>query len=332
MNLWEYREYLAFWVIGLVGLAGSAMCSGIETGCYTLNRVRLALRAGAVPPDSRAVILSQELSRPDRFVAVCLVSNNIFCYFISLGATSILGGWELSDVKLAVVNTVIVAPLLFLFGEAVPKELFRLEADRLTYRFARVLHVLRLLLTYVGIVPMFIGLTNLVARVSGTLNSHEPGETKQRIAALLKEGQESGALSESQASLVDRAISLATLAVRDEMIPWAHVRAIGIDSTPAAVRHLFATLPHARLPVTDKAGHVVGIVRQIDLYTRPDATLRELLLEPARLTPATSLQLAIGVLAGNPSRLGIVEVDETPVGMVTAKDLVEPLTGELPDL
>lgn len=330
MNYWEYVGY---WITGLVGLAGSAMCSGIETGCYTLNRVRLALRAGGVPPDSQALILREELSRPDRFVAVCLVSNNIFCFFISLGTTAILGQWEFSDVRLAVVNTLIVAPLLFLFGEAVPKELFRLEADRLTYRFARILRALRLLLSYTGLIPMFILLTHLVARATGIVENHEPmGETKQRIADLLKEGRASGALSESQASLVDRAISLANLSVRDEMIPWAQVRTIGIDSSPAAVRQLFATLPHARLPVTDRAGHVVGIVRQIDLYTRPEATLRDLLLEPARLTPATSLQAAIDSLARNTARFGVVEVDETPVGMVTAKDLVEPLTGELPDL
>jgi len=41
------------------------------------------------------------------------------------------------------------------------------------------------------------------------------------------------------------------------MIPWAIVRTIGIDSSPAAVRQLFATLPHARLPVTGKSGRVV---------------------------------------------------------------------------
>ncbi len=330
MNPWEYVGY---WVTGLVGLGGSAMCSGLETGCYTLNRVRLALRAGATPPDSRAVILREELSKPARFVAVNLVSNNIFAFFLSLGTTAVLTQYELSDVQLAILNTAIVAPLLFLFAEAIPKELFRLEADRLTYRFARILRALRLVLTYIGLVHLFLALTRLVAHLAGVEESEESlGGSKQRIADLLKEGRASGALSESQASLVDRAISLANLSVRDEMIPWAQVRAIGIESSPAAVRQLFATLPHARLPVTNKSGHVVGIVRQIDFYTRPDATVRELLLEPARLTPATSLQSAIDILAKNPARLGIVEVDYTPVGMVTAKDLVEPLTGELPDL
>jgi hypothetical protein len=330
MTQWEY---IAWWFVGCIGILGSAMCSGLETGCYTLNRVRLALRAGGSPPDAHAVALRKELSQPDRFVAVCLIANNVFGYLASLAATAILLHYELAPAKLALANAVIVAPLLFVFGEALPKELFRLESDRLTYRFSRVLTTLRLLLTYTGMVPLLMLLTRWMERASGLSASREPlGETKQRVANLLKEGRASGALSESQATLVDRALAMTSLCVRDEMVPWHAVRTIGIESSPRAVRQLFATLTHSRLPVTDKSGTVLGIVRQMDLYTRPEASLRELLREPVRLTPAMSLQEAIERLGRNPTGVAIVEVDESPVGMATVRDLVEPLTGELPDL
>ena len=64
-----------FVALAVLGLAGSALFSGMETGLYTLNRVRLALRRKE--GDHRALRVGALLDRPARMFAVILLGTNI---------------------------------------------------------------------------------------------------------------------------------------------------------------------------------------------------------------------------------------------------------------
>jgi len=58
MNIWEY---LGFWITGLVGIGGSAMCSGPGNRLLYAQSCETRAQSGATPPDSRALILREEL-------------------------------------------------------------------------------------------------------------------------------------------------------------------------------------------------------------------------------------------------------------------------------
>jgi Mg2+/Co2+ transporter CorB len=60
---------------GVLGLIFSALFSGIETGLYTINRVRLSVRAGH--GDLRGKYLLALIQNPVRMLATLLVANNI---------------------------------------------------------------------------------------------------------------------------------------------------------------------------------------------------------------------------------------------------------------
>ncbi len=115
----------------VVGLAGSAFCSGVETGIYSLSRIRLNLRASR-GDDTLARLLKREVERPARVLANLLIANTFFANLGSIGISALLDR-HFSEVGVVVMNVVILTPLLFVLSESVPKEVFRVEADRLTY-------------------------------------------------------------------------------------------------------------------------------------------------------------------------------------------------------
>jgi CBS domain containing-hemolysin-like protein len=330
------------WAIAVAGVIVAALCSGMEIACYAINRVRLTLRAGLTPPDNAARTIRAELDKPDRLLSTLLIWMNIATYAGALATSELLESKVESPALVALLNTCVLAPVLFIFGEALPKELFRTEADRLAYLFARPLALARGALTVVGVLPLVQGLTRLVERLGG-LPQERISDARQRIALLLKEGAGHGVLSESQVTLVDRALMLRGVTVADEMVPWSLVRTLPLDVDRARALKIIGATRHARVPVVGRIESsggrptwgVVGVLEQIDLYLRPEATIAELVRPVVRLRRATRVREALLLLREHRCAMGIVEDDPAnhrPMGIVTARDLVEPLTGELADV
>jgi CBS domain containing-hemolysin-like protein len=327
-------ETVGWWALAIASLFLASVIAGVELGCYSLNRVRLNLRAERGrngKPDPAARILRKELDRPDRMLTTILIGYNIFSYLSAVALTSILESRDRPHWEVAVINVLILAPMILIVGDALPKEIFRQRADTLTYRFAGALRALRYLLTAVGLVPLVVGAGRVTERLFGLREDLDVmSDARQRLVALLKESA-SGVLSDAQTSLVDRAVALKQTSVGDEMVPWARVATIPVHWDTKRAAKLLVDIEHSRLPVVDARGQVVGVVRQIDLYTRPDAPLERLLARPARLDPRESLRDGLEKVRMSGVPLAIVERDGRPVGIATVRDLVEPLTGELPD-
>ncbi len=324
---------LAIWVtLAILAIVGSALASGIEIGCYSVNRVRLSLRLARTPRDVAAHRLRDELDKPDRLLGTLLISNNLVNALAATATTEIFARSTLGELEASLLNVIILAPLMFLFGEVLPKELFRVEADRLTYAFAAPLRYVRWMLTLTGLLPAVALLTRVVERAAG-LKNEALGDARQRVAQLLKEGAGHGVLSESQVSLMDRAMLLRGLRVVDEMVPWAQVRALPADADRESALRVVAASGNKRLPLVDRTGRVVGVLRGLDLLLRPRETPLAMATPPARFRPDVGVREALTVLLERRGRIGIVEDDAgRPIGLVTARDLVEPLTGELADL
>lgn len=320
---------LLWWCVIAIGSIGVMLMSGIELGCYSLNRVRLALRAGSAG-DRAARLIKSELEKPDRLLATLMIGNVAFSALITNATHALMKGE--SEWRIVLVNLLVVAPLMFVFCEAIPKELFRVDADRLTYPFAFPLAAFRSLLTYTGIMPIVMSSARLVERLAGFgAQGEHLSDARQRMVLLLKEGGSGGVLSESQSTLIDRALTFRSTLIGEEMIPWVQVRTLSIDWDRAKMVRFAAAQASSRLPVVDSKGRVLGVLRQIDLHTFPDVSVESLVRRPAMLSPSMGVLEALRRIRAADAPLGIVERDGRPIGLVTAKDLVEPLTGELPD-
>ncbi|MGE3109939.1 MAG: CNNM domain-containing protein [Phycisphaerales bacterium] len=316
-------ELIAWVGVVLLAIAGSAWCAGFETGMYCVNRVRLNLRVAR--GERRAVLLRREIDHPNRALATLLISNTAFGNLLSVGITSLLSTRDLGDAWLLAVNLLIVVPTLVVLGEALPKEIFRVEADRLNYWTAPLLVWLRRLLTLVGLIPLVDAVASIAMRWA---RANEPGSLstpRHAIAALLKEGARHGILSEAQTNMVDRALLLRDTLVRGEMVPWSRVRTIPLNGKRRQLAGGLARQSFSAYPVVGPQGDVLGVVSHLDLCLRHDTPLDQLMHPPVLLAPDMRVRDALLAIRRAGMLIGVVVADGKPAGIVTPKDLIEPL-------
>ncbi len=323
-------EYILFLVLVMIGLALSALCAGVETGLYTINRVRLTNRANRGHGSARQ--LQNLLADPRSLLSTILIGNNVANYAGSYGVAAILTGMHFSPGQAIAINAGILIPILFVCGEVLPKDLFRTHTDHWSYSLAGFLTWMKRIFTWTGLVPLVRGIGYLIQLVLGHTTVGGEESARQRIGQMFKEGIGAGAISEAQSSLVDRALTLRGRIVSREMVPWSAVKHISISANPASRVVMFQSLSHTRLPVIDENGRVAGILSALDAVISPAAPTRQIMVTPLCISADTSVRRALHTMRRAGQAMAVVtqkDDSDQPIGVVTFKDLVEPLTGEL---
>jgi CBS domain containing-hemolysin-like protein len=321
-------EVVLFALLTLVGLIHSALFSGTETGLYTINRVRLAVRAAQ--GDRAALRVRSLRARPGRMLATVLVGNNIANYGVSYGIAAFMATTGRSPWQEIAVNALVLVPLLVIFGEILPKDLFRLNTDRWTYTMSGFLSFWSNLLWFTGLSLLVQAVGRGASALLGVKDA-EAQSARDRISRLIREGVGAGVLSEAQTNLAERALAMRNRIVAQEMVSWSRVITIKERATARARAAKVRKRNVTRLPVVTKTGDVIGTVSTLDLVLNPESPVRELMQPALRIPGSMPVRDALRTLRADRKSMAIVT--DVPggrvIGLVTLKDLVEPLTGEL---
>jgi putative hemolysin len=323
---------LAFWgnvVLFLSGTLLAGFFAGCETGLYTVNRVRLRVRSAREPADHLARSLAPQVDRAERTLPSLLLGFNAFSAVAAFGLTAILDAQGFGEVVLVLINLLCITPISFILADTLPKELYRADAERLLYLSAPVMKLWRLLITATGVLPLIEWLAHFLARFVSKTGEPDLDQARTHIHSLLKEGAGSGVISESQLTLLDRAFGLRETEVGDEMVPWSKCFVLNAKWDRTRIDSFLRAHPFSRLPVVDNRGLVVGLVETLDLLLNPKSELAEFIKPATRLTAALPVRDALKRLQSAEARMAVVVENNRPIGLVTWKDLVEPLTGDL---
>lgn len=325
-------QWMLWVALMLLGFVGSALFSGMETGCYRLNRVRLFVRSAR--KERSATILDRLIHRPATLLGTLLVGNNMANYLGTAALGIILAAFALNEWQVIVINTMVVSILLLIFGETLPKDFFASNADRFMYPLARVLLVMRWCFTVTLILPVVVLISRLALRlVSG--DGAQPLTPRRRVAELVRQSAGQGLLSDEQSEMAQRALVLSSRAVVGEATVWAMVQTIRADQTVDALTALARRSKHSRFPVLNAQGQIAGTIDVLDTLanSEPGNRLLSELMRPAISVQATrTIRFALSQLQREHIGLAIVTGPTgRPVGVVTVKDLVEPVTGEISD-
>jgi len=324
---------LAFWLgIMLLGFTGSALFSGMETGCYCLNRVRLHVRA--THGDRPATSLENMVGNPTTLLSTLLIGNNITNYMGTAGLAVILNASGLSDGQQMLANTLIVTPILFVVGETLPKDLFSAHADALMYRLAIVLKAAMVFFTVTLLVPIVWLFSTAVMWCMGQRGAGAVFHPRRRVGDLVKEGLGFGLLSDAQSQMVERVLSTAGTPVAEQMTPWRKVLRLKVGDGLDAVRAHATRSAVSRLPVVDQGGAVVGVVNVLDALAAGTAGVggvESAMRDALTISPQTPLRHALAAMRQAGQDLAVV-VDRAgrPLGVASPRDLLEPITGRLP--
>jgi CBS domain containing-hemolysin-like protein len=323
---------LGWLLLALVGFTGSALYSGLETGAYRLNRVRLQIREHRHERAART--LRRLLATPTTLLTTLLIGNNIANYLGATALTVLLERFELSDWQVILLNVALITPILFVFGETLPKDLFAAHADRLMYPLAWVLSGSQRLFKCLGLLALIGAFTTLAMRLFRGHAKAQPFHPRRHVEALVKEGLGHGLISDEQSLIVERALSLSRLTLEQEMTPWKRVVTVKADEPAARLWTLAQESPRTRFPVVDGQGAVVGLVDLKQVLSRGRAaaqgqTIAQGMKPPFMLERSLPLREALRQLQRGHEALAIVTDRGQPVGVASVKDLIEPIVGEL---
>lgn len=314
---------LAFVCVGL-----SALMSGMETGVYGLNMVRLHIRAGrgdATHEAHRARRLLAEVEPLERVLAAILIGNNAANYAGAIAISAALSATNLSEWGVVVVNAAVLTPLLFIFGETLPKDTFRASADRLMPALAGVLRVLRVGLTATLALPLVRLFGHGVSRLFAGADAEAVATARGRLLALLLEGRRSGALSPAQTNLVERTGLLRRRRVEQVMTPWESVATLGSHWSRDRIEAALRAHKRRAYPVVDHRGRVLGVADAARVWLEPGSPITNVMTEPVFIAPVRRLIDALKDLRLVGARRAIVGTADAPLGLIVERDLLKPL-------
>jgi len=322
------------YVLAAVGVGIAALANGMETGLYRVNRVRLRLEAAR--GNRRARTLMELLADLRGQIIVCLIFYNGGTYLATIMVTTLVqaAGWAESSVGVEVVATAILTPLLFVFADVTPKNVFATEANRLAYPLAVPMRWAGRTLRALGVIPVLGLVSDLVLRIArrGRKQEANPFTPRQRLRALIREGLAEGVITGYQDELAEKVLALRDRTVRDVMIPMRHVAAVPVGVTHSRFARELARHSYSRLPVYEKhRGNVVGIVHIHDVLARDKFDVAAAMhRDVVRLPADTTVAAAMVRMRRSRAAMAVVTDDRgRAVGIVTIKDLVEEIVGDL---
>lgn len=314
-----------------VGFILSALYSGIETGVYSINRVRLEILAGQGHP--AALRLRRLLGTPNVVLSTLLIGNNLANYMGTASLAVLLESRNIPMAQVIAINVIVSTSVLFVFGETLPKDYFSAHTDKTTYHFARFLDWSRCLFLWSGILPLIVTFSNVVTAIIHGRKNVGPAHPRRQVHQFMREGVGKGVLTDEQSALIDRILTLSDRRVRDEMVPWAQTLTVSPNATAEDLWSLADRTSRSRFPVVDDQGCVCGILHLIDALAcgrEACPPVSDLMHPVVKLADHDTLRAGLEKLQRHRSHMAVV-VDENdgPAGIVTPKDLVEPVTGEL---
>ncbi len=311
-------------VLAVLGVFLSAFFSGSETGFYRINRVRLTLDSLAGDRVARA--LWWMANRPSLFVATTLVGNNLANYLVSLSIVMGVQGLALRGHWPEVAAPILLAPVLFVYGELLPKNLFYHAPNRLLRLGAPLFLTFSVL--FAPLSALLWGLSRLLELVAGQWNPQvKLALARQELQSVFEEGHEAGVLLPGQRRLAQGLFAVANTPVRRFTTPANRVVRVRLDMTKAEVLRLARRHRISAIPVEEPLGRrkLIGYVRVADVRLDPSdriTTVRTLMEIPDSEPHIAAL---VKMHNAGESLARVVDADGATVGVVNARRLADPL-------
>jgi CBS domain containing-hemolysin-like protein len=307
--------------------------SGSETAIISSDRA--VLRAESRRGNRRATLAWQHLSKSERLLSTTLVGTNLAAVTATSIATLILSHFVPYEWESAA-TTAIMAPLILIFGEIVPKSIARAHPERIALRVARPLRTVQRAMHPVVVLVGRIA-HGLLALVGSRPSSRSPYVTREELIALARLGEQHGVFMSDERRMIQSVLELRQRPVASLMVPLERVVSVPLGATVGELEAAAGRSGYSRFPVYDGApDNLVGIVSVVDVF-RPDlpgaTALAPFVQRDVTVVPPTEpVANLLRDLLYSPTPMAFVRGDGgRVVGMVTAQDLVGGIIGQIRD-
>lgn len=314
-------------------MALSAFFSGSEIAFVSANKLNVEIKRNK--GSRRGNILGQLFDNPSEFLGAMLVGNNVALVVFTYLMTQLMEPFFLTivqnEIVLLLINTLIITLIVLVFGEYLPKTLFRLYANEVLYNLSYLLKIFKVILK----LPtwLMIKLTNLMLRwfvkspaenISMALNRLDLQNYMEDTISSFNE--------EIDQEIFTNALNLNQLKVRDCMVPRMEIIEADKSNSVDDILKLFKETNVSRILVTNgDIDNVIGYIHHQKLLNNPKS-VKPLIMDIMLVPDAMNAQdLMFKFIKENNNIACVVDEFGGTAGVITLEDVLEEIFGDIED-
>ena len=317
----------------LLTLLLSAFFSGSEIAYISANRLGIEVLKNK--GNKQGKIIAKLYESPRDFLGTMLVGNNISLVIFTILMTSLLEPGLKAIVgaepfMLSLIITLVITLVVLIFGEFLPKTIFRLYSNEMLYRLSYTLSFFKSLL----LIPSWFmtTTTNAIMKYVFKLPAENVEETLSRVDLEHYINDNISEEEDIDKAILTNALNLGSLKVRDCMIPRTEIvwidKMAGLDEAIET----FKESKLSRLVVAEQdIDNVIGYIHHQQLLKNPKS-IKSLPMEIDFVPETMNAQdlLMQFIREGNNMACVVNEYGGT-AGLITLEDILEEIFGEIED-
>lgn len=337
MPLW------AAWLVIVICLLISGIFSASENAFSNCNKYHFKVLAeeGKFLPK----IILKLIEKFDNTLITILISNNIVQTFMSFLSAMIFYNlcnyYNLGDGLEAFLSTVVMAFLIYIVSDTVPKIISKEFPNRTAYVLAIPVYLMYIILYPVSLIFRFIlFLVHKIFKIKdeNILTKEEFIDIADEAVSEIEndEGEEKEELFEdNELKILNRAFLFDSISVKDVLTPRSKIFAIDINNlTFDKLNKTILETTYSRIPVYEGSiDNIIGILvikNYFKEYSKdPHLSIRSVLSKPLYVNENEKVDDIFKAFNKEKMHIAIVKKDDKVIGMITMEDILEELVGEI---
>lgn len=328
-------------------LIASAFFSGLEIAFLTSNKLRIELenKQGGV----LAQIISYFNNHQSKFLGAMLLGNTIAVVAfgivmeqelhpviqkLALLLPASLEKYVKSHIGTLLLQTFISTMFILVTAEFLPKNLFRINPNRILNFFAIPLFIVYWILY--PVVFITIGVSEFIlSKIFGVRSeTEEMAFSRIDLDHYLQEGSRSDKKQEveNEVKIFQNALDFSSVKARECMVPRTEIIAIDADESIEKIKEKFIQTRLSKILIYEKnIDRIIGYIHSHELFKNSE-TIRSILL-PVNIVPESMPVSEVLTLFIQQRKSIAIVVDEFggTSGMLTMEDVMEEIFGEIED-
>lgn len=314
----------------------AAFFSGAETAVISTNKLHLKYLAKR--GDKKAIIISNLIKKPDKFLRLVLIGTNIAIIISSTVSSALaIHIWGDRGVTISILLTTLI---ILVFCEIIPKTIAQNSSKKISLKVAYCLKIASYILYPLEV--FFSWVSNFIIRIF-TGKKYVPLNTfftKKDLKLIFDIGEKEGVLEKKEKSMIERILNLNDIFIKDVMVPQKYIVAVEENTCIEEAVKLMNKEGLSRIPVyRNNINNIIGfiyakdfLIEDLEKKLSKSINLLGLIHPPYLVSENKRVTNLLKEFQRKKIHIAIViNKDKKISGVVTIEDLLEEIFGEIED-